>query len=274
MNEGGGHPIKRDGRLTYPINVGEKGRLEIEITVKGKGYHASAPWMADNAIYRAQPVLDRLAAYQPEVSTDVELFRHLGGLLGRSEPVDATNVDAVIEELMPFQRQLASWLKAASRMTIVATMIKAGVKSNSVAESCSIVCDVRTLPWQDEAYVACQLDTILEGLPNVRYEIRTTAVPSASPADVFFLGKLEAATKAAVRRDDLEFVPGITTGFTDSRLVRPVGVVAYGFHPSHPHSDPSKDGAHNANESVSIDDLITRTRMMVALGHQMLGETP
>jgi acetylornithine deacetylase/succinyl-diaminopimelate desuccinylase-like protein len=215
-------------------------------------------------------VLDRLAAYQPEVSTEVELFKHLGALLGRSEPIDASNVDAVIEELWPTQRQLASWFRAASRMTIVATMIRAGVKSNSVAESCSIICDVRTLPWQDEAYVAAQLDRILDGLLGVRYEIRTTAVPSASPADEFFLNRLEQATKAAVKRDDLRFVPGITTGFTDSRLVRPLNVVAYGFHPSHPSSDPSKDGAHNANESVSIDDLVTQTRMMLALSHGML----
>ena len=133
---------------------------------------------------------------------------------------------------MPAQRQLASWLRAASRMTIVATMIRAGIKSNSVAESCTIICDVRTLPWQDEAYVARQLDKMLDGLPGVRYEIRTTAVPSASPADDWFLGQLETATKAALGRDDLRFVPGLTTGFTDSRLVRPVGVTAYGFHPS------------------------------------------
>lgn len=272
INEGGGNPIKRAGMLTYPINVGEKGRLEVEITVKGRGYHASAPWMADNAIYRAQPVLDRIAAYQPEVSTDVELFGHLGALLGRAEPVDPTTVDALIEELMPTQRQLASWLRAASRMTIVATMIRAGIKSNSVAESCSITCDVRTLPWQDEAYVARQLDAILDGLPGVTYEIRTTAVPSASPADEWFLERIAVATKAAVRRDDLTFLPGITTGFTDSRLVRPLGVTAYGFHPAHPHSDTSKDGAHNANESVSIDDIMTTTRMLAALAWGMLVE--
>jgi acetylornithine deacetylase/succinyl-diaminopimelate desuccinylase-like protein len=226
--------------------------------------------MADSAIYRAQPVLDRLAAYQPEVSTDVELFRHVGTLLGWTEPVDAQSIDRLIDGLSQSERQLGSWLRAASRMTIVATMIKAGIKSNSVAESCTIICDVRTLPWQDEAYVARQLDAILEGLTGVRYEVRTTAVPSASPADACFLAHLEEATKAAVGRDDLAFIPGITTGFTDSRLVRPIGTIAYGYHPTHPHSDPSKDGAHNANESVSIDDIVTQTRMLVALGWKML----
>ncbi len=70
VNEGGGHALKRDGAITYGINTGEKGRLEIRITVKGRGYHASAPWMADNAIYKAIPVLGRIAAYKPEVSVD------------------------------------------------------------------------------------------------------------------------------------------------------------------------------------------------------------
>src|SRR5690606_27191458 len=63
INEGGGHPIVRDGRLTYPIDTGEKGRFEVHIAVTGAGYHASAPWQADNAILKARPVLDRIAAY-------------------------------------------------------------------------------------------------------------------------------------------------------------------------------------------------------------------
>ncbi|MGH2562294.1 MAG: M20 family metallopeptidase [Thermomicrobiales bacterium] len=265
VNEGGGNPIRHGGRLTYPINLGEKGRLEIRITVTGRGYHASAPWMADNAIYKAQPVLDRIAAYQPEVSTDAEIFRHLDAALGIADPVTPESIDQIVADLMPRNQRIASWLRAASRMTIVASMIKAGVKSNSVAETCLITCDVRTLPWQDEAYVARQLDKILDGIDGVAYEIIITATPSASAVDESFLDQIERATRLAVGRDDLSFCPGITTGFTDSRLVRPLGVVAYGFAPSHPDSDPSLDGAHNINESASIDDLMVMTRMFVAL---------
>lgn len=49
-----------------------------------------------------------------------------------------------------------------------------------------------------------------------------------------------------------------------------MGVIAYGFHPSHPELDP-EDGAHNINESASIDDIVTQTRMMTALAWNMLG---
>jgi acetylornithine deacetylase/succinyl-diaminopimelate desuccinylase-like protein len=150
-------------------------------------------------------------------------------------------------------------------------MIRAGVKSNSVAETCAITCDVRTLPWQDEDYVARELDKILEGLDNVRYDIATTAVPSASSYETPFADAVRLATGRALGREDVRFFPGLTTGFTDSRLVRPMGVVAYGFTPSHPDSDPSKEGAHNVNESASVDDLLVMMRMFVALAWELVG---
>jgi acetylornithine deacetylase/succinyl-diaminopimelate desuccinylase-like protein len=269
VNEGGGHALKRDGAITYPINTGEKGRLEIRITVKGRGYHASAPWMADNAIYKAIPVLERIAAYRPEVSVDADLFKHLDTALGITQMPTNETIDGLIAELFTTNPQAASWLRSASRMTIVASMIKAGVKSNSVAETALVTCDVRTLPWQDEAYVARQLDQILDGLSDVTYEIITTAVPSASPYDNGFLDAMRSATEDALGVTGLRFFPGLTTGFTDSRLVRPLGIAAYGFGPSHPDSDPSLDGAHNINESASIEDLMLMTRFMVALAYRV-----
>jgi len=271
INEGGGRPLRGGSDLTYPIKTGEKGRLEVTITVTGRGYHASAPWRADNAIYRAQPVLDRLAAYRPEVSADGDLFRYLGDALGLQERITTDNVDRFIADISERDVDLGSWLRAASRMTIVATMIRAGVKSNSVAETCRITCDVRTLPWQDERYVAAQLDAILAGLDGIRYDIVTTAIPSASAFDSPFASAVQRATCRALGRDDIRFFPGLTTGFTDSRLVRPLGTLAYGFAPSHPDSDPSKDGAHNVNESASIDDTMTQARTFVALAWDVLG---
>jgi acetylornithine deacetylase/succinyl-diaminopimelate desuccinylase-like protein len=47
--------------------------------------------------------------------------------------------------------------------------------------------------------------------------------------------------------------------------VRPLGNVAYGFMPSHPDSDTSKNGAHNINESMDVQSINTITRYLVAL---------
>lgn len=265
VNEGGGAPIKDGDRLIYPINTGEKGRLEVRIHITGRGFHASQPWRADNAIYKAEEVIRRIRTYEPEVSVDHELFNHLDTLAGISEKPTAQNIDSIIEQLMPVKENLASYLRAASRMTFVATMIEAGVKSNSVAESCLIRCDVRSLPHQTTEYVQKEVEKLMEGLAGVRVETIETAPPSASTYDSELVDHIAKATNLAVGRDDIEYVPGLTVGFTDSSYVRPLGNVAYGFMPAHPEADTSKNGAHNINESMDIQSINTITRYLVAL---------
>ncbi len=157
LNEGGGALVQAaDGQFAYLVSTGEKGRLEIVITVKGRGWHASQPWRADNAIDKSQEVIRRIAAYEPERHVDHELIARLAQLYGITETVTAANVDRIAAALEGTNVNWASTLKAMTRMTLVASMINAGVKSNSVAESCTITCDVRTLPHQDEAYVRAQ----------------------------------------------------------------------------------------------------------------------
>ncbi len=265
VNEGGGAPMKDGDRLIYPINTGEKGRLEVRIHITGRGFHASQPWRADNAIYKAEEVIRRIRTYQPEISVDHDLFSALDKLAGIKEKPTAQNIDAIIEQLTPTRENLASYLKACSRMTLVASMIQAGVKSNSVAESCLITCDVRTLPHQTTNYVQSEVEKLLEGLAGVKVETIETSPPSASTYDSELVDHVARATALAIGRDDVEFVPGLTVGFTDSSFVRPLGNVAYGFMPSHPDSDTSKNGAHNINESMDVQSINTITRYLVAL---------
>ncbi|RIK47130.1 MAG: hypothetical protein DCC58_00875 [Chloroflexi bacterium] len=265
VNEGGGAPIRTPDGLIYPINTGEKGRLEARIYITGRGYHASQPWRADNAIYKAEEVIRRIRTYQPEISTDIDLFRHLDTLAGVTEEVTNENIDRIIADIASTNENLASFLRAASRMTWVASMINAGVKSNSVAEKCQITCDVRTLPHQSPAYVQQELEKLLGDLSGVQVEVIETSVSNASPFDHPFTDHVMAATRTAIGRDDVQFTPGITVGFTDSRFVRPLGNIAFGFMPGHPDSDPSKSGAHNINESIDLETINTMARFIVTL---------
>lgn len=270
VNEGGGGAIRAGGRLIYPISTGEKGRLEVHIMVKGRGWHASQPWRADNAIYKTQEVIRRIQNYQPEISADAEIFKHLDLLAGITEPITVDNLERIIGEIEEHNPNLAGTLRASSRMTLVATMINAGVKSNSVAENCTVICDVRSMPWQDVDYVRAQVAGILEGLDGVTFDVIETAVSNSSPFDSDFRPFVEAATRDAVGIEDLTFIPGLSVGFTDSRFVRPLGNVTYGFIPASPDDDPSKSGAHNINESTGIDSLIVATKFHVALAYRIL----
>jgi acetylornithine deacetylase/succinyl-diaminopimelate desuccinylase-like protein len=276
LNEGGGGLVQAaDGRMAYLVSTGEKGRLEIQITIKGRGWHASQPWRADNAIYKAQEVIRRIAAYQPERHVDPALIGPLADLYGIREEITAENVDRIAAELETREVTWASTLRALTRMTLVATMIDAGVKSNSVAETCLVTCDVRTLPHQDDGYVRDQLTALFAGLEGVSFAIRYTAVPSDSPYDEApdgFAARVQAATRAALGRDDLLFVPSLTVGFTDSRLVRGLTPVIYGFLPRHPADDPRLGGAHNINESASIESMVLTTKLFAAVAYDLLRE--
>ena len=269
VNEGGGTPIDSPSGLTYLLGTGEKGRLQVEIEVKGVSSHASVPWQGTNALYTLQRVLQRIEAYEPERDTSTSLFDHLSVFAIEHKP-SAANVDEIIAEIEPENPRFASMMRALSRMTLTPTMISGGIKSNSVPETIRLTCDVRTLPHQSDDYLREQLDSILEGIPDTTYEIDYMAVPNSSSFDTDLGRSVQRATAAALGIDDIQWVPAISTGFTDSRFTRPLGTVTYGFNGSHPDDDPMLSRAHGTDESIGISSLISGTKIMLALAIDVL----
>ena len=269
VNEGGGAPIQAAGALTYVLGVGEKGRLQIEIDVKGVSSHASVPWQGTNAMYRLSRALSSIEQFEPELDTSTGLFDHLSTFAIEHKPSPA-NIEEIIADVEPDNPRFASLLKALSRMTLTPTMIRGGIKSNSVPESIQLTCDVRTLPHQDEQYVREQVERVLEGIPGIDFEIDYMAQPNSSPFGTQLSQSIQSVTAQALGRDDIQWVPAISNGFTDSRFTRPLGVVTYGFTGSHPDDDPMLTFTHGTNESMGINSLVSGTKIMLGLACDML----
>ena len=270
VNEGGGVPIKVGEGFVYALGVGEKGRLQIEIDIKGASAHASIPWRGDNALYPLAQVLTRIQEYEAERDTSTELFNHLS-TLAVEHMASPDNVDEIIAELEADNPPLASVLRALSRMTVTPTMVQGGVKSNSVPESIRLTCDVRTLPHQTDDYLRQELDRALEGIPGVEYEIDYMAVPNSSPFETPFAQRLRTATARALGMDNVQMVPSISTGFTDSRFTRPLGRGDVRLHGLPPGRRPrSNQRPRHNDESIGIASLMNSTRTMLALAYDML----
>lgn len=271
VNEGGGAPLHLpDGRLLYMLPVGEKGRLEVKLTVRGESCHAAMAWRGENVTFKLAEALKRLESYAPQIDLSLGLFEQLPELFGLEELVTAENVDEIAATLEAQIGPRASALRGLSRMTLVPTMIHAGVKSNNVPETATIICDVRTLPHQDEAFVGAEIARTLGDLEGVEIEIDYTAKPNASSYETPFAEGIRAATAQVLERDDLIWMPGLTIGFTDSRFLRPLGTVVYNFAPGNPAPNQPPSMAHGTDESIDIESLIIGTKMMLAIAWQML----
>ena len=269
VNEGGGTPIEAAGALTYVLGVGEKGRLQVEIDVKGTSSHASVPWQGTNALYRLSRALSSIEGFEADRDTSGAIFDHLSTFAIEHKP-SAENVDDIIAEIETDNPRFASMLRALSRMTLTPTMVRGGIKSNSVPESIRLTCDVRTLPHQDDDYVRQQLDEVLVDIPGVSYEIDYMARPNSSPFESPLSDSIRRVTGQALQRDNIQWVPAISNGFTDSRFTRPLGTVTYGFSGSHPDDDPMLNYSHGTNESVGIKSLVSGTKIMLGLACDML----
>ncbi len=203
------------------------------------------------------------------MDTSTSVFDHLS-LFAIEDKPSPENVDQIIADLEPKNPGFASMLRALSRMTLTPTMVNGGIKSNSVPESIRLTCDVRTLPHQDDQYVAQELEQVLSDIPGIEVEIDYMAVPNSSSFDTELARSIKAATAQALGNDHIQWVPSISNGFTDSRFTRPLGTTTYGFTGSHPDDDPMLSHVHGTDESVGIRSLISGTKIMLAVAIDLL----
>ncbi len=266
INEGGGSSFEREGQVFFILGLGEKGRYEVHLEVHGKGAHASQPWLGENAFYPLAQVLQRIQSFQPHLQRNHPFFQAIAQVLGLPLPEEENpeKIEAFIEGVQRIHPLLGNLSRGLSRTTIAPSLIEGGVKSNSVPDYARLVCDVRTLPGNEREYVEQVIRGITQGLEGVCFEVQETANPSASPPEEVPFSLLEESLRMALGQE-VKILPGMTTGFTDSRFVRAIGVPAYGFLPSHPRWAGESRNIHGPNEWIPLEDLKLMTRFLIAL---------
>ena len=270
INEGGGAFLPTPKGPCWGVAVGEKGRLEAKIDFSGKSCHASVPWKGDNALLKLSRAVQKIADYQPELSVSTVAFRELPRLFSVKESdITPENIDNLIGEMDEGNPIVSSMLRGLSRMTVVPTMVSGGIKSNVVPDAFHLVCDIRVLPGQDIQYVKNELEKVLSDVEGCTVEVSGTTSPSASPPNDEFL-KAMRRSLVKVTGTNADVMQNLTVGFTDSSAVRPLGTIVYNFAPTHPDSDTGKNNVHGDNESIAVDDLVFRTKVLAALAYEMV----
>lgn len=249
VNEGAGDRVVLGGRAFYLCSTAEKATSPFVLRVHGRSGHAAMPGIADNALVKAAPFLEKLGALRPEPQLQQEVEAFLAGVLGETPP--AADALERAREADPLAAELIEPLLAA---TFSPTMAHASDKRNVIPAVAEITIDCRLLPEQTQAEAeAIVRDALGEGEYELVWEEAEGG--TRSPID----SSLWEAVDSFVREVDPDArpLPMCVAGFTDSHWLRAsFGTVAYGFFPAR--AMPPELAArliHSADERIPVDDL-------------------
>lgn len=253
---GGGTLDPDTGKPTvYEIQAAEKTYADFRISLTSAGGHSSEP-NKGNAIYRLARIIDRVAAYQfsPQ-SNEITLASlhargaHTPGPLGAAMTRFAAHPDdaaaaATISADPAYVGQI--------RTTCVATMLNGGHALNALPQSASVNINCRIFP-------GTPVDSVRDTLVKVIADKSATVTvlpppPVESPSSPLRKDVIAAVTDAVHHRfPNVEVVPGMSAGASDSMYFRNAGVPSYGIDAAF--TKPDDTFAHGLNEKLPASEV-------------------
>jgi acetylornithine deacetylase/succinyl-diaminopimelate desuccinylase-like protein len=249
LNEGGGERITLDGKPFYLLSSAEKMSAPFILRTRGRSGHASMPYIGDNALLKAAPLIEKLGAFEPEPRHIPETEAFFFAVLGEvPEPREAVRRLAELDPL------LAGASRALFGPTYAPTMVSASLRRNVIPAVCEVTVDSRLLPGQrpdDSAAI------VREVLGDGDYELEW--IEAAGGTRSSLSSPLHEAISEWIAEADpgAALAPICVAGFTDSHWMREAfGTIAYGFFPMRTMSpEVATLIVHSANERAAVDDL-------------------
>jgi len=259
------------------VTIAEKGVAWRRLRVRGTPGHGSAPFRSDNALVKAASVIQRLSEYRPAPNL-TELWRTKVETLGLDPAttallLDPAAVDSVLDALP--QRAAAAHLHACTHTTFSCNVVSGGsgarMKTNVIPDVVELEVDVRTLPGEGTDEVAAHLRAALGDLADsVEVEILMNDPASISRTDT----PLWDSVQRAITRPfpTARVTPQMVVGFTDARVFRSLGAIAYGAGLLSPAVDPAEFGArfHGNDERIDVESLALSTRFWIDVVRDLL----
>jgi acetylornithine deacetylase/succinyl-diaminopimelate desuccinylase-like protein len=259
LTENGGLHSGSASSPAIGINVAEKGVAWRRLRIKGRPGHGSMPFRSDNALVTAAAVVQRLAEYRPPPRFS-ELWTEKIETLPIDTELKAAMLDPdLLDQVLATMPNAgsAAHLHACTHTTMSVNAVAGGpMKTNVIPDAVELEVDIRTLPGEGEAEVRAHLDQALGELAGkVEVEVVMNDPASISRTD----SPLWEALQRAVSRPfpDSRLSPQMTVGFTDARVYRSMGAVAYGAGLFSPELDAGDFASrfHGNDERIDVEAL-------------------
>ncbi len=272
LTENGGLHMGSADTPAITVTVGEKGVAWRRLRMRGTPGHGSMPYRSDNALVRAAGVINRLTEYAPAPRVH-ELWRERIDTLElpgdvRAMLADPNQIDAVLATL-PGRSGAA--LHACCHTTFSCNVIEGRMKTNVIPDSVDLNVDIRTLPGEDAASVDAHLRTALGDLyDQVEIEVIMNDASTISRTDTPLWDSVARAVGRPFPAARLS--PQLSVGFTDSRIYREMGAIAYGAGLLSPDLRPVDFGYrfHGNDERIDVESLRLTTQFWIDVARDFM----
>ncbi len=278
LTESGGQHSGPGEASFVNVSIGEKGVAWRRLRVRGTPGHGSTPFRADNALMTAAAVMQRINDYRPDPRFHELWTTQVEGLGLAPEAtaalLDPKRIDEFLDDLpMP---GLGPYLHACSHTTFSCNTIGTGshqkLKTNVIPDCIDVGVDIRTLPGEGPDEVDAHLRAALGELyERVEVEVIMNDQASISRID----NPLWDSVCRAINRPFpvARALPDLVVGFTDARIYRSMGAIAYGAGLFSPGLDAAEMGRrfHGNDERVDVESLRLTTQFWIDVTQDLLG---
>jgi len=250
----GGCLIEEDGLVHAQVSVTEKKLGQFIVKAKGTGGHGSMPH-GDNANEKVVEAAHRILSHRWPLKTMPITSAYLGGIL-KGRRIGGSEFPGLTEAL-----KIPEWRKALEgneiynailRNTVTLTMLRGGEKVNVIPTESSATFDARLLPRETHERFFRKVRQLAGEEVVIERIGEKIGEPGPSRYNtVYFQGVKSRITSLKGR---IPVLPFVTTGATDLRYFRDVGVPAYGFFPVTLTKEEHMR-MHGRDERISLENI-------------------
>lgn len=243
--------FKELGRPVAVIGVGEKGYVNIDLTVEIPGGHSSMPF-PETSIDVLNKAIEKIRAKQMPAIITPPVQELLYRVVAGSSFVNrmALSNQWLFKGILISQLEKDKGTNALIHTTLVPTIVKAGIKDNVIPSVAKATFNSRILPGQTSDDV---VNFVKQAINDERVQVKKQTISLMEPSAITatshpMFQKIEDAVYKTVPQ--VLVSPYLMIGATDSRYFRSFSDAVLNF-------APMKDakGFHGIDERIGINDL-------------------
>jgi len=240
LNEGGKGELVNGKRFSNDIQAAEKWYVDFRLEVRNKGGHSSQP-VPDNAIYHLAGALVKLSQFSFPMKLNEVTKAYFTAM-------DMKGVAAGDQDAMKRVAAQSPLWNSMLRTTCVATLLEGGHARNALPQLAAANVNCRVFPDDSLEYVTDTLKRVIDDdqvVVKVEYKEANSGGSPLRPDIIKAMNRVTDTLWPGVT-----VVPFMSTGATDGRSLRAVGIPTYGVQGFF--GDPSDNRSHGRDERMLI----------------------